>query len=191
MNRTLALTAALALAACQPQAQDRAAERDAAEAPTPAAETPAPQDSSSTIVALDSEGLRLVDETTGSTRLIPFGAPQAETITAITALVGNATETGQMEECGPGPLSFANFPQGLRLWFSQGAFSGWESTEALTTLSGISAEATRAELEAAGVSDFTRDTLEDEFDLGGIYGVMEPGGQEVALLHTGDNCFMR
>lgn len=191
MKRVLALTAAVALVACQPQAQERAAEGAAAEAPTPVAEAPAPQDSSSTIIALDAEGLRLVDETTGSTRLIPFGAPQAETTTAIAALVGAAMETGQMDECGPGPLSFANFPQGLRLWFSQGAFSGWESSEALTTMSGISAEATRAELEAAGVSGFTRDTLEDEFDLGGIYGVMEPGGQEVALLHTGDNCFMR
>ena len=58
-------------------------------------------------------------------------------------------------------------------------------------MSGLSADANRAEVEAAGVTAFTRDTLEDEFELGGVYGVMEPGGQEVDLLHVGVNCFMR
>lgn len=192
MKTALPLFAVVLLAACQPadgQGTD-------SQTVTPAANTQegtrgAQDPTVSSIIALDSEGLRLVDETTGSTRLLPFGAPQAEAEAAITAILGQATETGDLEECGPGPLHYANFDQGLQLLFSGGTFSGWASRGALTTMNGLSADANRAELQAAGVTAFTRDTLEDEFELGGIYGVMEAGGQEVGLLHVGDNCFMR
>lgn len=188
MKYVLPIFAALGLAACQPAAD----QNNAAPGEAPAAQvTEGAMEPGNQIIALDSEGLRLVDEATGSTRLLPFGAPQDETLAAVSALAGEPTERGENEECGPGPLSFANFNNGLRLWFSAGGFSGWESDGEVTTLDGLSAAANREELEAAGIAEFTRDTLGDEFEHGGIFGVMEPDGQDVALLHVGDNCFMR
>ncbi|MBN8553765.1 MAG: hypothetical protein J0L52_12820 [Caulobacterales bacterium] len=191
MRYALSILAALALAGCEPAAEESPAATDDA---APAASTSAGNEGAEVpvqLVALDSEGLRLVDEATGSTRLIPFGSPKDEVVTTMAAAVGAAIEQGAMDECGPGPLTFTEYINGLRLWFSAGGFSGWESTGEVTTMDGLSAAANRAELEAAGITEFTRDTLEDEFEAGGVFGMMEPGGQEVALLYVGDNCFMR
>ena len=191
MKRALPVLAALALIACQPAA-DTDAQGEAPTAPaSPTTETAQSGAAATQIIALDAEGLRLVDEATGNTRLLAFGAPKDEANTAIAALAGAATDAGEMSECGPGPLTYTEYGNGLRLWFNQGTFTGWESTGELTTMDGLSAEANRAEVEAAGVTEFTRDTLEDEFEHNGVFGVMEDGGQDVALLHVGDNCFMR
>lgn len=191
MRHALPMLAALALVACQPAADERQAPGGNDPSSQRADGAQGASDTPIQLIALDPEGLRLVDEATGSTRLVPFGSPEDEVLTTMTAIAGAPIERGEMDECGPGPLTFAEFTNGLRLWFSQTGFSGWESTGELTTMDGLSAAANRAELDAAGITDFTRDTLEDEFQAGGIYGMMEPEGQEVALLYVGDNCFMR
>jgi len=191
MKCALPVLAALTLVACQPAAETDTQGEGPAAPTSPTSEPSVSGSAASQIIALDTEGLRLVDETTGNTRLLPFGSPKDEAMSAIAAVAGAATDTGEMSECGPGPLTYADYGNGLRVWFNAGTLSGWESTGELTTMDGLSAEADRAEVEAAGVTEFTRDTLEDEFDLNGIFGIMEPGGQEVALLHVGDNCFMR
>lgn len=191
MRHALPMLAALALAACQPAADETQAPGGNDPSSQSAEGAQVASDAPIQLIALDPEGLRLVDEATGSTRLVPFGWPEDEVLTTLTAIAGVPIERGEMDECGPGPLTFAEFTNGLRLWFSQTGFSGWESTGELTTMDGLSAAANRAELEAAGITEFTRDTLEDEFQAGDIYGMMEPEGQEVAVLYVGDNCFMR
>ena len=189
MKIALPVLAAIALVACQPAA-DTPENDDAAPIPS-GSDAGVEARAAPAILALDPEGLRFVDEATGSTRLLPFGAPQAEALSAVTGALGQATGAGDLEECGAGPLHFTDFDEGLQLLFSDGSFAGWSSSGGLTTMDGLSADAIRYEVEAAGVTSFTRDTLEDEFELGGIHGVMEPGGQEVELLHVGVNCFMR
>lgn len=191
MKYALPMFAALVLAACQPAADETQTPAGDDPSSQSAGQSQGPADAPVQLIVLDPEGLRLVDEATGSTRLVPFGSPADEVLTTITAIAGAPIERGGMDECGPGPLTFAEYTNGLRLWFAASGFSGWESTGEITTMDGLSAAANRAELEAAGITEFTRDTLDDEFQAGDINGMMEPEGQEVALLYVGDNCFMR
>lgn len=185
------ILAALAVVACQPAGSPA---ESSSEGTVTAPADRAAQDGTNPqgqVISLDSEGLRLVDEGSGTTRLIPFGTPREEAMATISRIAGPAIESGNMDECGPGPLAFVEYADGLRLWFSQGGFSGWESTGDLSTMDGLSAATDRSALQASGITEFTNDTLGEEFESGGIYGILEPDGQEVALLHVGDNCFMR
>ena len=188
----LAAVAALMLAACDPTATD-----DAAAPETPAAEdaaTDADADAQVTpAIALDGEGLRLVDPENGSTRLIPFGGPQAETLAALTGALGAPSETGSNGECPPGPLDFATFGQDTTLYFQDGGFAGWfTSAGDWSTMNGIHAGMTRAELDASGSEiELTETSLGQEFDAGGVYGIMNDDASAVEVLWAGANCFAR
>lgn len=186
MRYALPLIAALALAACGPAEQsDPAADQTP---PAGEASPPAPE----SVIALGGEGLRVVETESGTTDLAAFGAPQAEVISAVTAVLGEPSVDGDMEECGAGPLHYVDYGSGLRLWFSGGTFAGWLSAEGpLSTLDGLSADSTRADVEALGVTEFTQDTLEVEFSHGDVFGMLEPDSDEVALIYAGVSCFFR
>lgn len=187
-----AAAAALMVAACEPTSTD-----DAAAPETPAAEdaaTDAGADVQATAaLALDGEGLRLVNPENGSTRLIPFGGPQAETVAALTGALGVPSETGTNAECPPGALDFATFGQDTTLYFQDGAFAGWfTSAGDWSTMNGIRAGMTRAELDASGSEiELTETSLGQEFDAGGVYGIMNEDASSVQLLWAGANCFAR
>lgn len=188
----LAAVAALMLAACGPTATD-----DAAAPETPAAEdaaTDADADAQVTpALALDGEGLRLVDPESGSTRLIPFGGPQAETLAALAGSRGAPTETGTNAECPPGPLAYSQFGEQTMVYFQDGAFVGWFTRDPnLTTMNGIGPGSTRADLDASGSDiELTETSLGQEFDAGGVYGIMNVDASAVDLLWAGANCFAR
>lgn len=187
-----AAAAALMVAACDQTATD-----DAAAPETPAAEdaaSDADADAQATpALALDGEGLRLVNPENGSTRLIPFGGPQAETVAALTGALGVPSETGTNAECPPGALDFATFGQDTTLYFQDGAFAGWfTSAGDWSTMNGIRAGMTRAELDASGSEiELTETSLGQEFDAGGVYGIMNEDASAVDLLWAGANCFAR
>lgn len=143
------------------------------------------------VLKLDPEGLRLITPGTDGSELVAFGTARDEVVPRLTAIEGEPTETGSMDDCGPGPLTFVTLGDGLRLWFAEGQFSGWESTGGVATLDGLSADADRSQLEAAGITSFTEDSLGEAFEAGGIFGILAPDGQQVEVLHVGDNCFMR
>lgn len=193
----LAAVAALMLAACEPTgAEDAAAPADAPAAEDAAADagSDAGAEAEATpALALDGEGLRLVNPENGSTRLIPFGGAQAETLAALAAPLGAPSETGTNPECPPGPLDFATFGEATTLYFQDGAFAGWFTRAGdQSTMNGISPGSTRAELEGSGSEvELTETSLGQEFDLGGVYGIMNEDASAVDLLWAGANCFAR
>lgn len=182
-------TTALALAACEPTAEEPAAESSAAE--DVATDAGATEEAASTpALALDGEGLRLVDAESGSTRLIAFGTPREEASAALAAALGEATETGENAECPPGPLQFAEHGD-TTIYFQEGAFAGWY-TEASdqSTMNGIAPGSTRAAVEEAG-GELSETSLGQEFEAAGVYGIMNDDASAVSALWAGVNCFFR
>lgn len=195
MRTALPFVAALALAACQPAGttEEVPPPADAPAAPDAAPDASAEQPAAEVALALDGEGLRLVDPESGSTRLIPFGGAQADTLAALTNALGAPTETGTNADCPPGPVDFADFGQAMTLYFQDGAFAGWFTRDSgQSTMNGIAPGSTRADLAGSGSAvEFTETSLGQEFDVGGVYGIMNEDASAVDLLWAGANCFAR
>ncbi len=104
MRATLTAGLLFGLAGCGPNAIPATRNDSAAVAPTPSASpvTPTPTaTASSIVVAIDGEGLRLIDPDSGRTRPIAFGTPRRQTLSALAAR--GQPETGANTECGAGP----------------------------------------------------------------------------------------
>lgn len=190
----LALTAAVAVSACDRSIE--AAEPTTEPAATPAAPAaPATAPLSSGGLAIEGEGLRIFD-VSGAARALPFGTPQATVIAAVTAATGGAApEESTNEECGQGPVQFAQYANGLDLLFKEGEFKGWFLDEAgLTTADGIGVGTPRATLAAARTVEMTPDsTLGAEFSAGDLNGFLTSTAAEATVesLWGGDSCFFR
>jgi hypothetical protein len=146
------------------------------------------------MLALDGEGLRLVAGGTGSTRLIPFETPEAQVLATLQPLRGAPTERATNEECGAGPLSFADWSDDFQLVFQEGRFVGWSTDErGLTTMSGVGVGSTRAELLGAYAADIGESTLGTEFSAGGLGGLLSgPGAAaRVTTIWAGTICAFR
>ena len=213
MNRILIPLAAIAVVgACSDQPS--ASANDAAPAKTEAtpAETIAAQGSPADrsappaapvarpALAVDGEGLRLFNPATGSARPLPFGTAQADVMTAL-ALRG-PPGTGRQEECGAGPLDFAAWPDGLKLYFQSSKLVGWAldgraanpaGPPALGTAASIGPGSTRAEPEAAHVATVTQSSLGTEFVSGDMAGVLDGRGPQAKItdMWAGAACVMR
>lgn len=195
MTRTaLTLVAIMAVAACDrtiEPADDTAAP---AGVPSEAATPAAPAQRTSGLV-IEGEGLRVFDAE-GAARALPFGTPQESVITAVNiASGGPAPEQSTNEECGQGPVQFAQYSNGLQLLFQEGEFKGWFLRDAgLMTADGIGIGTTRAALNAARTVEIQTDsTLGIEFtagDLGGMLTAADASGT-VEALYAGDTCFFR
>ncbi|MEB3359137.1 MAG: SH3 domain-containing protein [Synechococcales bacterium] len=164
---------------------------------TPPVATPAA--ASSVLVALDSEGLRLVNAATGSTRPVPFGMGHDEVLAILTNLRDRPADQGINNECGAGPLSFASWADGLTLWFAGDRFAGWtvdgrrENAGRLTTISGIGPGSTHTELNQVYAAEVFQSSLGTEFTAGGLGGVLSGSGQDarVETLWSGTTCIFR
>ena len=156
--RRLLMLALAAVSACTPRVEPADASATAsATAPAPAVSGDAPASADTSVVlALDPEGLRLVDAATGSTRPLPFGMPEADVVRVVSARTAQPAEASRNEECGAGPLAFSTWPNGLQLAFQDGRFAGWSLGEraspALTTMSGVGIGTLRADLDASVVT---------------------------------------
>lgn len=180
----------LALAACSEAEAPAAA---AAPATVPTA-TPAPAQTEGGL-SIEGEGLRLFSAS-GSATPIPFGTPQANVLTAVTASVGGTTpEVSTNSECGEGPVQFATFSNGLKLAFQDDKFAGWFMDKAgLTTTDGVGVGTTRAALEDARTVEIDAEsTLGVEFTSGDIGGFLTADGAAgtVESLYAGTTCFFR
>jgi len=155
-------------------------------APAPAA-TPSPP-----ALAIDSEGLRLVDPQSGSARPLPFGTEWPDTLKALAFL--GTPRTGHMDECGAGPLEYAKWENGFTLYSQQGAFMGWfadtQATGKLSTMSGIGPGSTRTELESAYTAEVFESTLGTEFMAGDMSGLLDGTGKQakITALWAGLSC---
>lgn len=171
---------ALQLQACSPPAEKADPAAPAASAPAAAA-----------IITIDGEGLSIGAPGATATRLA-FGAPQAQVIAAFTAVQGAPADQGEQSECGPGPLSYARWDGGTNLSFSDGAFAGYDTSDAaLVTAGGIHAGSTRAQLDAASPGPIEETSLGREFGLNGVFGILHEDGTMVTTLFAGANCFAR
>ena len=195
--RPFSLAVLLALAACDPGrgAQGNAVPpaNDAGPAAAPAAGTPA---TDARDLAVDSEGLRLVDTTSGAARPLPFGMPEDQLLALLESFRGPA-DGGTNSECGAGELDYAVWADGLTLYFQEDVFAGWaldpRAEGAHATMSGIGPGSTRAELEAAYDVTVEQTTLGTEFSAGGMSGVLDGDGPDARIgpMWAGVSCVFR
>jgi len=103
-------------------------------------------------LAVDPEGLRWFLPPNGAARSLPFGTAQADVLGSLERVGGGAAE-GTNQDCGSGPVQYANWADGLSLVFRSGHFAGWgldgRSRGAITTADGIGSGTTRSELDNA------------------------------------------
>lgn len=208
MNKTLLLgaTALLAtLAACKSETTVTTNtvvtnETATVAAPAPAAGNVTAEVSETAVPALNlaPDELTLVS-TSGSARHITFGMAKAEATQMVTAALGSPIEQGTSSDCGAGKLDFANFRQGLSLYFQDGKFAGWDldgrENGKFTTANGIGIGTTRAALEDSGsaVEMQPESTIGHEFTIGDMSGLLSstaPTGK-VTNLWAGVNCIAR
>lgn len=133
----------------------------------------------------------------GAARHVTFGTPRAAATRMIAAALGNPIEEGDDQECGAGALSFANFREGLGLYFRDGKFAGWDldgrEGGRFATAAGIGIGSTRKQLESAHAISIEDSTLGIEFTSGGLSGLLstrEPAG-EITNLWAGVTCIAR
>ena len=199
MTSTLLAGLLLLTAACEERAAPApkpaqpaavAPARAPAGAPAPAKAAPA------ATLALDGEGLRIVETASGSTRLLPFEAPAEQVLAALARLGRGEPERSSNDECGAGTLVFAGWPDGLQVSLQEDRFVGWflgEAAPGLATMSGVRVGSTRAELEAAYAAEIAESTLGTEFNAGGLGGLLSGPGKDARItdLWAGTNCFFR
>ncbi len=144
------------------------------------------------VPALDGEGLRMVIPS-GATRLIPFGSERRVVENAVGRALGKGGTRSSLDECGAGPMEFSKI-DGLSLNFQDDRFVGWtlDASSPLTTIDGVGAGSTRAEIEQSRTVTLVEDsTLGAEFRAGGIGGFFDGEGGRVNLLYAGTQCFFR
>lgn len=183
------LALSLGLVACSdPEVQPPA---DAPEASAPD-EVIMPEGSAA--LALDTEGLRLVNRETGATRLIAFGSGDEEAIAAVAAAIGQPRERNANEECPAGPLSFAAYEGGLSLAFQNNSFVGWSVGQPGTgfaTMSGVRVGSSQSELQSAYSATIEQTTLGTEFRAGELAGTLDGPEGRVTNIWSGVNCVFR
>lgn len=204
LNRSLALLLLLASAACSPQS---APDTDSVAA------APAERSSTGTLpdlaaspngaggnlvragahVAIDGEGLRVVDAVTGSARPLPFGSQRTQILPVLEGIFGRSTE-GQNQECA---FDYANWTNGLSLAFRDGRLVGWSLDErargAITSMSGVGVGSTRRDLDAAYSASVQESTLGTEFTAGAMAGLIggPSAGDSITNMWAGEVCIAR
>ena len=127
-------------------------------------------------LAVEADGLRLVDPASGAARALPFGMPQEQLLALLEGFRGPA-DGGTNPECGAGPVDYAAWADGLTLNFQESRFAGWALDQRAqgshATMSGIGPGSTRRELEAAYEIEVEQTSLGIEFTAGGIGGILD------------------
>lgn len=198
MPRTLLFLLFLLVAlGCEPRPDAALEAADSTAVAAEAGETPSAD--AAPVLALEDEGLRLIDATTGTARPLPFGMDGADVLAVLTGLQGPPAEQGTMRECGAGPLGFARWPDGLTVLTAEGVFAGWSvdglaaGADRYTTMSGIGVGTTRADLAAGYAAEVEETSLGTEFSAGGLYGLLAGPEPDAAItdLWAGTSCIFR
>lgn len=155
-------------------------------------------------VALDGEGLRLVETPSGRTRLLAFGTPARVAQDALTRAWGPAAEPVEVPDCAAEPLTQIAWPNGMSVLLVDSAFAGWSASgrrpdaepspdPVVQSMAGLRVGAKRTEVERAYTLQVQETSLGTEFDAGGIFGVFEDAtpGAEVVALWAGQACIYR
>lgn len=168
--------------------------------PTPASGGPAAasaQGEANPKLAIEAEGLRWFLQPSGSARPIPFGTPRDQVLASLERVRGPAGQ-GTNQDCGAGPVQYANWADGLSLVFQNGRLAGWgldgRAAGALGTANNVGPGTTRAELDSSFANVEVRQTsLGAEFAAGGISGVLDGPGRQAKItdMWAGVNCVAR
>ncbi len=214
MKRWLCVLSVALLAGCGASDPPARAEAPAEAVPPPAAADPVPATNPDTAgapppgpavrVALDGEGLRLVETPSGRTRLLAFGTPAQVAQDALTRAWGAAAEPAELPDCGAEPPTQLAWPNGMRVLLVNGAFTGWSASRpasgaeplpgaAVQSMAGLGVGVERTEVEGAYALQVRQTTLGTEFEAGGIFGVFEDAtpDAEVVSLWAGRACLYR
>ncbi len=155
------------------------------------------------VIALDGEGLRLVNAETGSTRLLAFGTDRVATETALVAQLGPYDGRSSNDECGAGPIAFSHFGD-FTVNFQEGLFVGWflrngDKNATLTTMSGVGIGTKRSDMAKSVAFDmYDESSIGTEFHTGGdgpggFSGLLESDAADARItdLWAGTNCIFR
>jgi hypothetical protein len=132
-------------------------------------------------VTPDSTGLQ-----PGGTDLrIDFGRAQAGVIDTVSRLLGSdPTDITTSPDCGD--VTAAYWRSGLTLNFVEGDFRGWVLTESgLSAAGGLSVGDTPPPVTMATT------TLGREFEIDGVWALVEETGPEITTIWSGRTCFFR
>ncbi|HEX6925054.1 MAG TPA: hypothetical protein VF167_06470 [Longimicrobiaceae bacterium] len=145
------------------------------------------------MLALDPEGLRLVDRETGRARSIAFGSPGDFVVEVTSLALGAPLERGSSRDCGTEDVSWE---EGLSVTLRSNRFVGWfvrGDASSLTTMSGIGVGSTRAELESVYVAQVAPSSLGTEFTAGGMAGLLSSTSPDARItrLWAGEVCLGR
>ncbi len=163
----------------------------------PESTEPPPAPDAVPALALDAEGLRVVDPSTGSAQPLPFETAWEQAVTTVTRLRGEPGERGALEECGAGPLEYVSWGDGLTMYVSLDRFAGWrvaaDTAGAYTTMAGVGIGSTRAELEEVYDISVEETTLGTEFAAGDLFGFLSGAGPDATVteLWAGVSCYFR
>ena len=194
----LIATVALSLTACGSEDRTAGPAEPIAKSEQPAKGAPIETAQPDLAIALDGEGVRLVNGETGSTRLLAFGTERAATETALAALLGPPDGRSSNEECGAGPMDFSNFGD-FAANFQDDRFVGWflrggDNKSSLTTMSGVGIGTTRIEMaESLTFEIYEASTIGTEFQTAGFSGLLGSDAPDARVtdLWAGTNCIFR
>lgn len=177
--------------------------RDPVEAPAPTADVrglDAEQASTKTetaVLAVEGEGIRFFNPVTTAATPLSFGRPQSEVLATLERIRGPAGR-GTNQDCGAGPVQYANWPDGLSLVFQRNRFVGWgldsRAAGAIATAGSIGPGSTRAALDGTyGNVEVGTTTLGDEFSAGGFFGLLDGPNvtSRITNMWAGVNCVAR
>ena len=183
----LALTGALALAACDSGGVPNPAEREAGQT----GQQPVAAD----VVELRGQGLVAGPEA------FYFAAGRKEVEAALAKVLGEPLRSGANNECGAGPITFTDFAGGLTAHFQDERLVGWNwhlaqdgdrPATGVVKLAGVVQVGSprSAVLAAPGYAPVEGSTLGEEFALGDAIGGFI-AGDAVEMLYAGTQCFFR
>lgn len=145
-------------------------------------------------IALDPDGLRVVEVPTGASRVIAFGSSREEAVRAVVASRGAVADSVAIPDCA---LAATRFDDGLVLLDQKAVFVGWslerDASATYTTVAGVGIGTSRAALDSAYETRVEETGLGTEFSAGGIHGLLTtpaPTGR-VAALRAGTTCVAR
>ena len=147
-------------------------------------------------LAVEADGLRLVDEASAAARPLPFGMEQDQLLAILESFRGPA-DGGTNGECPEGSVDYAAWADGLTINFQEDRFVGWALDQraegAHATMSGIGPGSTRGELEAVYEVEVIETSLGTEFTAGGIGGTLdgESPDARVTAMWAGVTCLFR
>lgn len=156
--------------------------------------TSAPAAAPEWALALDGEGLRIFNSSTGASRLLAFGDDATQSMETLGRVLAEPPPVSvENEEC---QVSFARWSNGLTVWSSNSRFTGWSVTpgsSSLATASGVKIGSTRAELESAHDAEIMESSLGTEFLAGGLAGLLDSTRPDAKIsnLWAGETCIAR